>query len=208
MTLDQSFLPRRTSAFLVVVCLHIGIVYLFATGLASKVIQLIPPNMTANMLDPVRATEPPPQPPPPSPERFKIEQIVTPEFPIDAPEPPGAIQAVIPVPTPTPAPQPVTPPVVRMPGGVGKGFPNTDDYYPPAAVRAGQEGTAGVHVCVDERGRLTSEPALAESSRVASIDGAALRLARVGSGHYLPASENGKPVSSCYTFHVVFRLRN
>ena len=94
-----------------------------------------------------------------------------------------------------------------MSGGVGKGFPNTDDFYPPSAIRLAQEGTVAVQVCVDERGRLVSEPTLAHSSNIASIDAAALRLARAGSGHYQPATDNGRPVNSCFAFSVRFHLK-
>ena len=203
---SQYVLPQRSTAFVAVVCLHIGVVYLLATGLARQAIQLLPDPGVIFVDHPPRTPASPPPPPP----RPQLDQV-RPEIPVvrdltidDAPE-----SATSPVATTTESPsnpQPV-PPVVRVSGGVGKGFPNTDDFYPPSAIRLAQEGTVAVQVCVDERGRLVSEPTLAHSSSIASIDGAALRLARAGSGHYQPATENGRPVSSCYPFSVRFHLK-
>jgi TonB family protein len=93
-------------------------------------------------------------------------------------------------------------------GGPRAGFPNTDDYYPPEARRLDETGTSVVSVCVDPRGRLTAAPALVTSSGVGQIDEGALRLAKAGSGHYRPTTEDGRPVSSCYSFRVRFELQD
>lgn len=34
------------------------------------------------------------------------------------------------------------------------------------------------------------------------------RLAKAGSGHYRPTTENGQPVSSCCAFRIVFRIED
>lgn len=201
----QSVLPQRSTAFLAVLCLHIGVVYLLATGLATRFIQLLPDPGPILVTDAPRTTAPPP--PAPRPELYQVnpEMPVVPEISFeDTPE--SATSLVNIVPETKSHPQP-PPPVARVPGGVGKGFPNAEDFYPPSAIRMGQEGTTAVQVCVDEKGRLASEPTLAHSSNIASIDAAALRLARAGSGHYQPATENGRPVSSCYHFNVRFHLQ-
>lgn len=41
-----------------------------------------------------------------------------------------------------------------------------------------------------------------------SIDRAALSLARAGSGHYRPTTDNGLPVKSCFDYLIRFTLRN
>jgi protein TonB len=104
--------------------------------------------------------------------------------------------------TPTP-----THVVQRTAGGPGAGFPDTKEFYPPPAIRAGEEGVSTVHVCVDGRGRLTSEPTTLNGSGSARLDEAALKLARAGSGHYRAATEDGRPVNSCYALGVRFQLR-
>jgi TonB family protein len=91
-------------------------------------------------------------------------------------------------------------------GGPGAGFPHTGDYYPAVARRLGESGTAAVRVCVDPNGRLTANPTLLQSSGSAPIDQGALNLARAGSGHYRPTTQNGQPVSACYAFRIRFQL--
>jgi TonB family protein len=92
-------------------------------------------------------------------------------------------------------------------GGPGKSFPNTEDYYPPTQIRDGTQGVSTVQVCTDEKGRLTAAPTLAQSSGSAGLDRGALMLARAGSGRYRPTTEDGRAVSSCYSFRVRFDFR-
>jgi TonB family protein len=102
-----------------------------------------------------------------------------------------------------------TPPkVYRVIGGPDKGFPNTTDYYPDASRRLGEQGAAAVQVCVDAKGRLTSEPTIAQSSGSARLDGGALTLAWAGSGHYRATTEDGRAVSSCFPFRIRFEFRD
>jgi TonB family protein len=86
-------------------------------------------------------------------------------------------------------------------------FPSLDSYYPPAAARAGQQGTATLHFCVDATGKLSEPPTLAGSSGNEVLDAAAIDLATAGSGHYTPPLEDGKPVRGCGNFRIAFKLR-
>ena len=97
--------------------------------------------------------------------------------------------------------------VRQLVGGPGTGFPETADFYPSPSIRLGEEGLTTVQVCVDRRGRLTSEPTAVKGSGSARLDDAALKLARAGSGHYRATTEDGQPVNSCYPFGVRFQLR-
>ena len=109
-------------------------------------------------------------------------------------------------------PQPAQPSQPRMVnrvlGGPGKGFPNTEDFYPQNLIREHREGAVTVRSCVDEKGRLTAAPTVADSSGTAGLDAAALKLASAGSGHYRATTEDGQPVSSCYLFRVKFRVND
>jgi hypothetical protein len=60
---------------------------------------------------------------------------------------------------------------------------------------------------VDDKGRLTAVPTLAETSGSASLDEGALKLAKAGSGHYRATTEDGRPVSSCYQFRIRFNFK-
>jgi periplasmic protein TonB len=205
---DLSLLPQRTSTLVLVVALHIVLIYAFASGLASRVIQLIPQALQTSFIDEPHSSNPPPALPPPSRAAAPIE-VVRPDVDVIPPSSETASQPQIQASPATPDPCCAAPrSVTRVQGGPGKGFPNTADYYPPAALRMGQQGAAAVQVCVDEKGWLASEPTLAHSSGIASIDAGALKLASAGSGHYRPSTEDGRPVSACYVFVIRFDLKN
>lgn len=199
---------RRTTIFFLIVCLHVFVIYGFATGLAQKVIQAMPGPMKTTIVNQPRPHElPPPKITSSLPAPTRLIALVAPtfEFPSD-----GINESVIP--RAPPPPRIVVPPArsragVRILGGSGQGFPNTDDYYPLTSRRLGEMGVATVRVCVDDRGRLASAPTLAQSSGSASLDTAALRLARAGSGHYRSTTEDGKPVSYCYPYRIRFQLK-
>jgi TonB family protein len=97
--------------------------------------------------------------------------------------------------------------VRQVAGGPGAGFPETADFYPSLSVHLGEEGISTVRVCVDAKGRLTSEPTTLKGSGSARLDQGALRLARAGSGHYRATTEDGQPVNSCYPFGIRFQLQ-
>jgi TonB family protein len=209
---DLPLLSRRTLSFLLIAGLHVLLIYAFATGFVQHVKAVLPVPTHGEVIVETR-----PQPPPPPPLKTSVSLtpvripalVFTPPQDIDLSnvhddsdlrhatptEPPG--QDALPRPT-----------VNRVPGGPGPGFPNTDDYYPDTSRRLAETGAANVQVCVDPQGRLSGEPVLAESSGSRRIDAAALKLARAGSGHYRPTTENGAPVSSCYAYRIRFRLNN
>jgi len=64
-----------------------------------------------------------------------------------------------------------------------------------------------VHVCVGPDGKLTEEPTVVKSPGSARLDGGALKLAKAGSGRYIPATEDGKPITKCINYNVKFQLR-
>jgi len=199
-----SFDSRRSAVSFLIVSLHVLVIYGLAAGMARTALEIAPdrlqvsltpkapaPERSASPTDPrlapvqLRAPEqhwtfePPLEPVRTTPEQIETRQVAT-----------GA------------PPRPVT----RVPGGPGSGFPDTADYFPEASRRLGEMGSATVQVCVDGNGRLTASPTIAQSSGSARLDEGALRLARAGSGHYRPTTEDGKPVSACYPFRIRFKL--
>jgi TonB family protein len=94
----------------------------------------------------------------------------------------------------------------RLIGGAGPGFPRTDDYYPSAARRLGEMGLTIIRVCVNNKGRLSADPAIAQSSGSIRLDEGALKLAKAGSGHYRATTQDGAPVNDCYPFRIRFQL--
>jgi len=202
---DLSRFSRRTVALIAIVCLHAGIFYLYLNGFRpSAVVDRVPP-ISAGFL---RVTHRPDRPATlPAAKLTPISApVAPPNFPLDLPIEPTSITAPH-ARAPAVSFLPARQPIHLVAGGPGAGFPNTEDYYPPAARRLGEQGAAVVRVCVDARGQLTAAPTVLESSGLARIDAGALRLATAGSGHYRPTTENGRPVSACYPFLIRFRLQ-
>jgi TonB family protein len=201
---DPPLLSRRAVALLLIACVHTALIYALVIGVRATVPEA-PPAITGEVL-------PEPRPPiePPALPRSRLVpsrtiDVPTPEIPIDIPRDAGAAETRNAPPRDPPAP-PRT--VNRVAGGPGKGFPDTTDYYPPAARRLAETGAAAVRVCVDAEGRLTTHPTIARSSGSVRLDDGALKLAQAGSGHYRPTTEEGRPVDSCYVFRIRFELRD
>jgi TonB family protein len=204
---DFSRFSRRTIALIAIVCLHIGIFYIYLTDFTgTRIVDRVDPLKGIVIDKHYRPHLPIPLPPP----KLTALDPVPPPLPtFEFPEDPKTITVARSIQAQVPPMRPVaSPPVERVIGGPGTGFPDTEDYYPPAARRLGETGSTVVSVCVDPRGRLTAAPAVAESSGIRLIDEGALRLAGAGSGHYRPTTENGRPVSSCYQFRIRFQLQD
>jgi len=202
---DSTFFSRRSAAIVAILALHALLIYLLAIGIVHKMGSAPPPTIIAGVTSEVQHPEPPPPLPGP---RFtpRSVDLPAPYSPIDVPV--GPDTSTVPEPraaVPPAAPAPIT--VHRVPGGPGKGFPNTADFYPDAAIRLGAEGSASVQVCVGADGRLISAPAIAQSSGNHWLDAGALALAKAGSGHYRPTTEDGTAVSSCFPVRMRFTLQ-
>jgi protein TonB len=204
---DYSLFSRRTLAFVLIIGLHGMLILALTNGLGHTLIAVIPPSMQVDPMPDVEKQPPLPPLPPPTFSPPGIDIPPTEDLVEAQPDPVFTIPKVTAPPDDHLGP-PATPPHVvnRIPGGPGKGFPNTADYYPFDAIRSGTTGITGVQVCVDEKGRLTAAPTLAQTSGSASLDAGALKLAKAGSGHYRAATEDGRPVSSCYEFRIRFDI--
>ncbi len=202
---DSQFLTRRGAVLVAIIALHIFIGWALATGLARRAIEVLAPPIQTQIVEEVKKEEAPPPPPPPQFERPPVE-IPPPDVTINMPaeENTTAIRVTQTVAKAAPAPV-----VAAKPGTsvkFGKGFPNSEDFYPDASRRLEEQGAVTVHVCVGPDGKLTEEPTVAKSVN-ARLDGAAVKLAKAGSGKYVPATEDGKSISQCINFNVKFQLR-
>jgi protein TonB len=205
---DTQFFTRRTIVLFCIVGLHVFIAWALATGLARRAIELVAPPLQTDIIEEVQKRDEPPPPPPPQLERPPVE-IPPPDVAIDVPtESSTAIQDVTDKHIVAPPPPPTPKSVNRVAGGPAKGFPNSEDFYPAASKRIGEEGKLAVKVCVGTNGKLTEEPSIAQSSGSARLDEGALKLAKAGSGHYKPATEDGQPVNSCFQIGIRFQLKN
>jgi periplasmic protein TonB len=207
---DTQFFTRRSVVLFAIIALHVFIAWALATGLARRAIEMVAPPIQTEIVEEVQKRDEPPPPPPPQLERPPVE-VPPPEVAIDIPVEPQSTAIVDvtdkpqpPRPPPPPAPKPVN----RVSAKPGKGFPATEDYYPPASKRLGEEGSVNVRACVGANGKLTEDPTVAQSSGSARLDEGAVKLAKAGSGHYQPGTEDGQPVTQCFVFRIKFELRN
>jgi len=204
------FLSRRTTALVLVACLHVAVFYAFMIGLSHTIGSVIPSPLENRVLQPPHMREMPPLPIPTQLNHVKLE-VQIPEVQIvqepDANDLVGQVpkQSVLPA-----LPPPASPPhvVKQVQGGPSTGFPNPDDFYPVLARRMEEQGIATVQVCVDVNGRLISDPTTLQGTGSSRLDEGALKLARAGSGHYRATTEDGRPVNSCYPFRIRFQLKN
>jgi TonB family protein len=69
----------------------------------------------------------------------------------------------------------------------------------------GPGNSVAVHVCADERGALRQEPAIIESSGVATLDQAAVKIAAAGAAYYHPLTPSSKAsTSGCVRLTIKF----
>lgn len=202
---DSGLLTRRGAVLVAIVALHIFILYALATGLARRAIEVLAPPIQTQIVEEVKKEEAPPPPPPPQFERPPVE-IPPPDVTISLPAEENTTAIRV---TQTVARAAPVAAVAAKPGtsvGFGKGFPNSEDFYPEASKRLEEQGVVTVHVCVGPDGKLTEEPSVAKSVN-ARLDGGAIKLAKAASGRYIAGTEDGKPVTKCIKFNVKFQLR-
>ena len=204
---DTQFFTRRTMVLFAIIALHVFILWALATGLARKAIEVLAPPIQTDIVEEEKQEKQPPPPPPPE-MRKEVVEVPPPDINIAVPEVGPQTTAITAVPTqqhaaPAPPPRPAGP---SSPPKIGKGFPNTDDFYPDASRRLGEEGVSVVHACVGPNGKLSEAPSIATSSGKDRLDQAALKVAQAGSGKFTPAVEDGKPVGACFNFGIRFKL--
>ena len=202
---------RRTSSLVVVLGLHAGIFYAAWSNLSQT--QKSPPVPPLNIKDiPAPAREPFRPDDAVDLTQIRLTNIHEPtEFPFeklppvtwgDSP-PEGDLGRPL-----DPPIEPVQHVAVRVTGAPAAGFPNVDDFYPATSIRTNEQGTVAVRVCVNQHGRLDGDASVLQSSGSVNLDAAALKVARAGSGHYRPTTEDGRAVASCFAYALRFQIRN
>jgi protein TonB len=201
---DSNYFTRRGVVVVMIIALHLFVVWALASGLARKMVEVIAPNIEADIVEEVKNDEEPPPPPPPEMERPPVE-VPPPEVSIDLPmeTTTTAIQDVTDKPPP-PAPPP--PPRVAGSPAKMKSAVDPDQFYPPGAKRREEQGSPVVQACVGPNGRLVREPVVTETSGFPELDGAAVKVAKAN--RYTPASEGGTALpESCVKFKVKFVIK-
>ena len=201
---------KRLAAFALVVLIHVLFVYVLASGLGKKVVEVVLGPVETRLIEELPDEEEPPPPPPEidTPPPYVPPPEISIEIPVDS-GPTTAITNVTserPVAAPPPpAPKPVEKAVVKTPPStVGRGARISQPEYPPASRRAGEAGTVTLKVFVLDSGRV-GEVQVAKSSGFPKLDEAAVKEVQ-RNWRLVPGKEDGKPVSMWHTFQVTFKL--
>jgi TonB family protein len=200
------FSGRKSAALVAVALLHMALVCAFYFGLAQPIVEhFTPPVKVEQILKPrervvLEHTEP-------KIDQRKLLQYEPPEDPTLPTQSGPTVMAEskhVDPPTiadPTPAQRMQAATGARMdprhPLHIGP------DYYPSAAIRAGQEGRCIVQVSVAADGRIISS-SLQATSGFPVLDAACLSAVR--GQHMLPATQGGRPVESNASLPIVWRL--
>ncbi|HVN45437.1 MAG TPA: TonB family protein [Steroidobacteraceae bacterium] len=205
---DTEFFTRRTAVLAAIIALHVFIAWALATGLARKAIEVLAPPIQTDIVQEEKTKVEPPPPPPPE-LRKEVVEVPPPDINIAMPEVGPQTTAITARVEQPKAPPPVAKAAVAATAvGLGRGFPNVDDYYPDASRRLGEEGLTIVDICVGPDGKLTEPPKVGKTSGHERLDQAAVKVATVGSGRFKPATEEGKPVTKCTQLPIRFKLRS
>ena len=144
-------------------------------------------------------------------------EITVPENPVEVPLPPKfetiqpppqplPIEPPAPAPVPAPKPAPAPTPVVSHPLVRPTILPGDAPRYPSASIRAGEEGSTSLSVCIDNRGRVASAR-VESSSGFSRLDDAALKWVR--KARFKPANRSGQPEAYCgHTVVYKWNLEN
>lgn len=77
-------------------------------------------------------------------------------------------------------------------------------YYPPLAVRLNHEGAVTLAVHIDEKGNATGAD-ISQSSGWPELDEASKQCV-TAKWHFLPATQDGKPVASTKQYRIIWKL--
>jgi protein TonB len=213
--LQEEGLSKRTwYAIIAVALLHILLGYALISGLAIKAVKVITgPLETVNIEE---QAPPPEETPPPPPKLEDIPPYVPPpdvQIETSAPPPPTiTTQTATPQPQPTvappapPAPPPAPPAIApTAPQPVMRTFAVSEDDYPDASRRAGEEGITGVRVTVGVDGRV-SACSVTRSSGFSRLDERACQIAE-RRWRFKPATQNGQPVEATINRNYRWQLQ-
>jgi periplasmic protein TonB len=192
--------PRRFISVGLVALLHVVIIYALASGLAAQMIQKLPDELKAEVVQ----EKPPAQeklPPPPPPDLTKPPPpfVPPPDIAIADSGPSNAITSVQSHQAPVVAPAQITAP---QPSGRKH---DCDAGYPPVSKRLGEEGHAMVKFSVQDDGSV-SNVTIAKSSGYQRLDDAAIQC--VQSWRYKPATQGGKAIAVSTQVSVTYQLKN
>jgi protein TonB len=195
---------KRLIGFALVVVFHVVLIYALVNGLARKIVEVIKPPLQAKLIEDMKAP-PPDKPPPPPPPKLATPPppfIPPPEVVIQVPvaAQAAAISATTDV---KPATEVVRPAVARTAAVIDPGTACAKPEFPPAALRAQQEGVVTLKFLIEVDGRVL-ESKIERSSGYRILDEAARRA--LGRCKFRPATAGGQPEQSWARIEYEWRI--
>lgn len=215
---EEGISKSRMRSWIIVGLLHVFLGYVLVSGLAVEVYKQVTGPLEAVNIE--EQAPPPDEPPPPPPKLEDIPPYVPPPdvvVQVDTPPPPTIqTQTVVQQPAPTvvappapPAPPPA-PPVAKGPTKraqpIARTFVVSEDDYPSASRRAGEEGVTGIQVTIGTDGRVKSCTVIS-SSGSPRLDEAACRIAE-RRWRFTPAELDGQKVEETVRRNYRWQLRD
>jgi periplasmic protein TonB len=202
----------RIAGLVAVVGVNALVFWIAASGFGAGVIRELTETQVA-IIEDIKPEEEPPPPPPP----VDVElpppppQVILPDFVFDRPVAETAIQQVQTVREPArPAevrpPPPPAPTIATRPSPSRNFGQNMIEAYPAASIRAEEEGTTKVSVCVDTGGKISNVKVI-KGSGFDRLDAATLK--ELPRQRMNPAKgTDGKPMAICdHVMEIVWELK-
>jgi periplasmic protein TonB len=197
---SQRMSRQRMAAIGAVGVLHVIFIWALVTGMAQKIVKVLPPELQVEVV-----TTPPAPPTPPSvPKPVQLAPADVPQVPppvIDIQQ--SAPTAPVQVTTNTASPGPVAPANTSVSGVMNT---HTIPPYPDVAKRLGEQGQVQLHLTISPAGDVTGAT-VTKSSGFADLDQTAVDWV-VAHWKYKPAIQNGAPIASATDAIVKFDLHN
>jgi protein TonB len=194
----------RGFSLAVVAAIHVGLGFALIAGLKSGMLDKLPEELKAEVVQPKDVAKPPP-PPPPDLAKPPPPFVPPPEINItnDAPNN-NAIQAVQQT-TPTPPPPPAPPqPAPTQLTAIAR--THTLPPYPDLSRKLSEQGSVVLEVTIDTGGNCT-DATVQTSSGSQRLDDAAVQWVKAR-WRWNPPTTNGQPSSARTLVKVTFNLKN
>lgn len=190
--------PRRLVSLGLAGLIQAALLFAIMSGLAQKVVKLIPPVMQAEILDQTTPEKQEIVPPKPQLEKPEEPTVTPPDIVIETQTAPPIQQAVAPQ-TPS-IPQPVSA------AAAGINSTHSTPPYPDQERRAGVQGTVRLHIYITAQGTV-SNATVVQSSGNAELDSNAVAWV-IAHWKYKPALASGEPVASESEANVKYDLKH
>lgn len=192
----------RVVGLVVVLLMHVGVVYLLASGLGKSMIEVLKAPIETKVLEELKQQDEPPPPPPPDFKDPPPPFVPPPDITLDLPPAPvtNAITTQSKVATPVVKQSNIVPPHSDAK------HPITQPEYPASSQRLGEEGRVVVKCLVNAKTGRCDEAEVGQSSGFPRLDDAAVREAK-RTWRLAPGTDNGTPVTMWQSFAVKFEIK-